>query len=54
VARHDVRTAPEMAWAAYSNGQLLDEAEKAGFGALVTCDQNFVFSRISPGEISLS
>ena len=27
--RHDVRTAPEMGWARYSNGQLLDEAEKA-------------------------
>jgi hypothetical protein len=31
---HDVRTAPEMGWAAYSNGQLLNEAEKAGFDAL--------------------
>ena len=42
---HDVRTAPEMGWAAYSNGQLLDEAEKAGFDALVTCDQNLVFQQ---------
>lgn len=42
---HDVRTAPEMGWAAYSNGQLLNEAEKAGFEALVTCDQNFVFQQ---------
>jgi hypothetical protein len=25
-----------------SNGLLLDEAEKAGFDALVTCDQNLV------------
>ena len=25
--------------------QLLDEAEKAGFDALVTCDQNFVFQQ---------
>jgi len=47
---HDVRTAPEMGWAAYSNGQLLDEAEKAGFDALVTCDQNFVFQQNLTGR----
>jgi predicted nuclease of predicted toxin-antitoxin system len=39
---HDVRTALEMGWASIANGQLLDEAEKAGFEALVTSDQNFV------------
>ena len=44
LASHDVRTAPEMGWAGVSTGQLLDEAEKAGFDALVTCDQNIVFS----------
>jgi Domain of unknown function (DUF5615) len=38
---HDVRTAREVGWARYSNGQLLDEAEKAGFDALVTADQGF-------------
>jgi hypothetical protein len=32
-----------MGWPAYSNGQLLDEAEKAGFDAILTCDENFVF-----------
>jgi hypothetical protein len=42
---HDVRTAPEMGWAAIANGQLLDEAEKAGFDALITSDQNFVFQQ---------
>jgi len=31
---HDVRTASEMGWASIANGQLLDEAEKAGFDAL--------------------
>ena len=36
LAGHDVRTAPEMGWAHYSNGQLLDEAENAGFEALIT------------------
>jgi hypothetical protein len=52
---HDVRTASEMGWASIANGQLLDEAEKAGFEALVTSDQNFVFQqnlaeRISPSS----
>jgi predicted nuclease of predicted toxin-antitoxin system len=42
---HDVRTASEMGWASIANGQLLDEAEKAGFEALVTSDQNFVFQQ---------
>ena len=31
-----------MGWTAYSNGQLLDAAEKARFEAIVTGDQNFV------------
>src|SRR5882724_10575404 len=47
---HDVRTAPEMGWAGIANGQLLDEAEKAGFDALVTCDKNFVFHQTLVGR----
>ena len=54
LAGHDVRTAPEMGWAGYSNGQLLDEAEKAGFDALITGDRTCRFSRTSPAEISPS
>jgi hypothetical protein len=54
LAGHDVRTAPEMGWARYSNGQLLDEAEKAGFEALITGDRSCRISRISPAEISPS
>src|ERR1700730_4152707 len=50
LASHDVRSAPEMGWAGVSNGQLLDEAEKAGFDALVTCDQNFVFQQSLAGR----
>jgi hypothetical protein len=38
---HDVRTTLEMRWARYSNGQLLDEAEKVGFDVLITADQGF-------------
>jgi hypothetical protein len=47
---HDVRTVPEMGWAGYTNGQLLDEAEKAGFDALITCDQNMVFQQNLAGR----
>ena len=47
---HDVRTASEMGWASIANGQLLDEAEKAGFDALVTSDQNFVFQQNLAGR----
>jgi hypothetical protein len=42
---HDVRTVPEMGWAGYLNGRLLDEAEKAGFEALIAGDQNFAFQQ---------
>ena len=47
---HDVRTASEMGWASIANGQLLDEAEKAGFEAFVTSDQNFVFQQNLAGR----
>jgi len=47
---HDVRTASEMGLASIANGQLLDEAEKAGFEALVTSDQNFVFQQNLAGR----
>ena len=47
---HDVRTVPEMGWTAFSNGQLLDEAERAGFDAIVTGDQNFVTQQSLTGR----
>jgi predicted nuclease of predicted toxin-antitoxin system len=47
---HDVRTAAEMGWARFSNGQLLDEAEKAGFDALITSDQNFAHQQNLAGR----
>ena len=50
LAGHDVRTAAEMGWARVSNGQLLDQAEKAGFEALITADQNFVFQQSLAGR----
>jgi hypothetical protein len=50
LARHDVRTAPEMGRARYSNGQLLDEAEKAGFEALITGDRSLPFQHNLTGR----
>ena len=50
LAGHDVRTAPEMGWARYSNGQLLDEAEKAGFEALITGDRSLPFQQNLTGR----
>jgi hypothetical protein len=47
---HDARTAAEMGWSRYSNGQLLDEAEKAGFEALITTDQSFAFQQNLTGR----
>jgi hypothetical protein len=47
---HDVRTVPEMGWAGYLNGRLLDEAEKAGFEAFITGDQNFAFQQNLAGR----
>jgi hypothetical protein len=42
---HHVRTAPEMRWGGLSNGQLLDEAQRAGFEAIITADQGFPFQQ---------
>ena len=47
---HAVRTSLEMGWARFSNGRLLDEAEKAGFDALITGDQNFAFQQNLTGR----
>lgn len=45
LANHDVQTAAQMGWAALSNSNLLDAAERAGFEVLITCDQNIVFQQ---------
>src|SRR5215831_11490617 len=50
LAGHDVRTAPQMGWARYSNGQLLDEAEKAGFDALITGDRSLPYQQNLTGR----
>jgi hypothetical protein len=50
LASHDVHTAAEMGRARYSNGRLLDEAEKAGFEALITSDQGLAFQHNLTGR----
>jgi len=50
LAGHDVRTAPEMGCARYVNGQLLDEAEKAGFEALITADRSLPYQQNLTGR----
>jgi hypothetical protein len=40
---HEVRTVSQESWAGLKNGELLDRAEAAGFGALVTGDQSLEF-----------
>ena len=37
---HEVQTAVGMGWRELENGDLLREAEAAGFGLLIICDKN--------------
>jgi hypothetical protein len=37
---HEVNSVLKMGWAGLENGDLLDEAEKAGFGVMLTADKN--------------
>jgi hypothetical protein len=50
---HDVKTVPEVGWAALKNGDLLSRAQHE-FDALVTTDRNLPFSRICPASPSPS
>jgi len=42
---HEVRTVKQQSWAGLKNGELLQAAETAGFGVLVTGDQNLQFQQ---------
>ena len=42
---HEVVTAYEAGWAALKNGELLGEAEGAGFDVFVTTDQNLRYQQ---------
>lgn len=45
LAGHDVQTAPKMGWGELENGDLLREAERAGFEALIICDKNMRYQQ---------
>ena len=42
---HDVSTAFKLGWSELSNGDLIEAAEKAGFEAMVTTDQNLRYQQ---------
>ncbi|MDD5261106.1 MAG: hypothetical protein PHD76_04585 [Methylacidiphilales bacterium] len=42
---HEVATAYEMSWDKLSNGDLISEAERNGFGLLITTDQNLRYQQ---------
>ena len=45
LSSHQVSTAFELNWGTLKNGDLLSEAEKAGFEVLVTTDQNLRYQQ---------
>ena len=42
---HEVRTVQQESWAGLTNGELLNRAERVGFGAFVTGDQSLEFQQ---------
>jgi hypothetical protein len=42
---HDVQTAVRMGWRELENGDLLREAEAAGFDLLIVCDKNLFYQQ---------
>jgi predicted nuclease of predicted toxin-antitoxin system len=42
---HTVDTAAEQGWSAVENGELIAEAETAGYDALITTDQNLKYQQ---------
>jgi hypothetical protein len=50
LAGHTIRTAAEQQWTTLENGQLLDEAEAAGFDLLLTTDQNIRYQQNLAGR----
>lgn len=45
LASHDVTTVYELAWTTLRNGDLISQAEVAGFEVLVTTDQNLKYQQ---------
>ena len=50
LARHDVSTVYELGWSQLKNGDLLRQAEDAGYEVLVTTDQNLRYQQKLPGR----
>ena len=42
---HDVDVAEEHGWATLVNGELLDRAEEAGYGVVITADRNMPYQQ---------
>lgn len=45
LSEHTVNTLAELGWSSFSNGELLDRAEKEGFHLLITTDQNLKYQQ---------
>jgi predicted nuclease of predicted toxin-antitoxin system len=50
LSSHRIETAAERGWSELSNGDLMDEAEAAGFEALITTDQNLRYQQNLTGR----
>ncbi|HEX4080157.1 MAG TPA: hypothetical protein VHX61_14945 [Rhizomicrobium sp.] len=50
LSNHEVSTALELSWSTLTNGELLDQAESAGFDVLVTTDQNLRYQQNLSGR----
>jgi hypothetical protein len=48
--RHEVRTASQLGWATFKNGDLLTAAEAAGFDVLLTTDKNLRYQQNLEGR----
>ena len=47
---HVVKTAQEMGWAEFRNGDLLRAAEVSSFALMITCDQNLSYQQNLKGR----
>jgi hypothetical protein len=47
---HEVTTVYELTWATLKNGELISQAEAAGFEVLVTTDQNLRYQQNLEGR----
>ena len=48
--RHTVRTAAQQGWDKFTNGELLNAAEQAGFDLLLTTDKNLRYQQNLQGR----